>query len=90
MLTEFSDAKREVGANDYRGEDYRGEDEFAHAHAHAVRKTALSLMKELTRSGGRMGCGFEGGDVGTVASHGSRFVGGLARDPASSDWRLPS
>ena len=79
MLTEFSDAKREVGTNDYRGEH-----EFAHIHA--VRKTALSLMKELTRSGGRTGCGFEGGDVGTVASHGSRFMGGLVRDPASSDW----
>ena len=43
-------------------------------------------MRELTRRGGRMGGGFEGDGVGTGASHVSGFVGGLARDPASSDW----
>ena len=43
-------------------------------------------MKELTRSGGRMGGGFEGDGVGTGALHGIGFVGGLVRDPASSDW----
>ena len=38
VLRGFSDAEREVGANDYHGEDEL-------AHAHAVRNTAVVLKK---------------------------------------------